>query len=76
MLRHSYSSPVRVRCGQGHLPGRVKGIETAFNTSYNIPVLYLTQILGLAMGMDRKEPGLNMKIVKTKEALAKYSRGE
>lgn len=53
-----------------------KGIETAFNTTYNIPVLYLTQILGLAMGMDRKELGLNMNVVKTKEALAKYVGGE
>jgi heterodisulfide reductase subunit B2 len=44
-----------------------KGIETAFNASYNLPVLYLTQILGLAMGFDRKELGLNMNVVKTKD---------
>jgi heterodisulfide reductase subunit B2 len=44
-----------------------KGIETAFDASYNLPVLYLTQILGLAMGMDRKELGLNMNVVKTKD---------
>jgi heterodisulfide reductase subunit B len=53
-----------------------KGIETQFNVTYNLPVLYLTQILGLAMGLDRKELGLNMNIVKTKEALAKYTGGE
>jgi heterodisulfide reductase subunit B len=46
-----------------------KGIETAFNVSYNIPVLYFTQILGLAMGLDRKELGLNMNVVKTKDLL-------
>ncbi|MBN2033486.1 MAG: CoB--CoM heterodisulfide reductase iron-sulfur subunit B family protein [Deltaproteobacteria bacterium] len=44
-----------------------KSIETAFNASYNLPVLYLTQILGLAMGLDRKELGLNMNVVKTKD---------
>jgi len=43
-----------------------KGIESAFETSYNIPVLYLTQILGLAMGFERKELGLNLNVVKTK----------
>jgi heterodisulfide reductase subunit B len=53
-----------------------KGIETQFNVTYNLPVLYLTQILGLAMGLGRKELGLNMNIVKTKETLAKYSGGE
>ncbi|MCJ7593288.1 MAG: CoB--CoM heterodisulfide reductase iron-sulfur subunit B family protein [Desulfobacterales bacterium] len=49
-----------------------KGIETAFNAAYNLPVLYLTQILGLAMGFDRKELGLNMNVVKTKELLARF----
>jgi len=44
-----------------------KGIEAAFNASYSLPVLYLTQILGLAMGFDRKELGLNMNVVKTKD---------
>jgi heterodisulfide reductase subunit B len=53
-----------------------KGIETAFSATYNLPVLYLTQLLGLAMGFDRKELGLNMNIVKTKDALAKYAGGE
>jgi heterodisulfide reductase subunit B len=49
-----------------------KGIESAFNASYNLPVLYLTQVLGLAMGFDRKELGLNMNVVKNKELLARY----
>ena len=44
-----------------------KGIESEFGTSYKLPVLYLPQILGLAMGFDRKELGLNMNVVKTKE---------
>ena len=39
-------------------------------------MLYLTQLLGLAMGFDRKELGVNMNIVKTKDALAKYAGGE
>jgi heterodisulfide reductase subunit B len=43
-----------------------KSIESQFEVSYQIPVLYLPQILGLAMGFDRKELGLNMNVVKTK----------
>jgi heterodisulfide reductase subunit B len=43
-----------------------KGIESEFGISYKLPVLYLSQILGLAMGFDRKELGLNMNVVNTK----------
>jgi heterodisulfide reductase subunit B len=53
-----------------------KGIETEFGTSYNLPVLYLTQLLGIAMGFDRKELGLNMNVVKTKDLLSKYFQKE
>ena len=53
-----------------------KGVEAQFEKAYNIPVLYLTQILGIAMGFDRKELGLNMNIVKTKELLSKYYQSQ
>jgi heterodisulfide reductase subunit B len=53
-----------------------KGIEAQFEKAYNIPVLYLTQILGMAMGFDRKELGLNLNIVKTKELLSKYYQSQ
>lgn len=49
-----------------------KSIEAEFETTYQLPVLYLPQILGIAMGFDRKELGLNMNVVKTKELLAQY----
>jgi heterodisulfide reductase subunit B len=48
-------------------------VEQAFNTEYGIPVLYLPQILGLAMGIDRKELGLQMHVIKTKELLEKLT---
>jgi heterodisulfide reductase subunit B len=51
--------------------GNQKGVETAFSTEYSLPVLYLTQILGMAMGLDRKALGLNLNVVKTKELTAK-----
>ncbi len=37
---------------------------------YDLPVLYLTQLLGVAMGFDRKALGLNMNVVKTKALLS------
>ncbi|MBW2304158.1 MAG: CoB--CoM heterodisulfide reductase iron-sulfur subunit B family protein [Deltaproteobacteria bacterium] len=43
-----------------------KGIQSQFDAEYNIPVLYMTQILGMAMGFERKEIGLNLNVVKTK----------
>jgi heterodisulfide reductase subunit B len=52
--------------------GNQRSIEKEYDATYNLPVLYLTQILGLAMGFDRKELGLNMNVVKTGELLSKY----
>jgi len=48
-----------------------KGIETQFESEFNIPVLYLPQIIGMAMGLGRKELGLNLNSVSTKELTAK-----
>lgn len=47
-----------------------KGIETAFSAAYNLPVLYLPQVLGLAMGFESKKLGFNLNVVKTKDLLA------
>jgi heterodisulfide reductase subunit B2 len=54
------------------LDSNQKSIQTAFDKDYDLPVLYLTQVLGLAMGFDRKELGLNMNVVKTRDLLAAY----
>jgi len=50
-----------------------KSIESTFDVEYRIPVLFLPQILGLAMGIDRKTLGLNMNVVKTKELTEEIS---
>ena len=47
-------------------------IEEAFNEVYKLPVLYLPQVVGLALGMDpKKELGLNLNNVKPKAILAR-----
>ena len=48
-------------------------IESSFDESYNLPVLYYPQILGLALGFEGRELGMNMNRVKTKELLAKVA---
>ena len=52
--------------------GNQKSIPSRTAESYNLPVLYVSQLLGLAMGFDRKELGLNMNVVKTRELLAPF----
>jgi len=44
-----------------------KGIEGNSGNEFNLPVLYLPQIIGLAFGFSRKELGLNLNSVSTKE---------
>jgi heterodisulfide reductase subunit B len=49
-----------------------KSILSGSGTNPGLPVLYLTQLLGLAMGFGKKELGLHMNVVKTKDLLKKY----
>ncbi len=44
-------------------------IEDMFNVEYKIPVLYYSQLLGLALGIDSKELGLKKNKVKATELL-------
>jgi heterodisulfide reductase subunit B len=46
-------------------------IEAKFNVQYNLPIVYLNQVLGLAFGIDPKELGLNLNRVKTTGLLEK-----
>lgn len=49
-----------------------KSIESEYGTSYQLPVLYVTQVLGLAMGYGKEALGLDMNVVKTRELLKRY----
>ncbi len=52
-----------------------KKIEQTFQIEFNMPVLYLPQILGLAMGLDERTLGLNMNRVRPKDLLQKIVIG-
>ena len=42
-----------------------------FNTNYEMPILYFTQLLGLAFGLDPKKLGIGKEFVDPRPALAK-----
>lgn len=46
-------------------------IESKFSSVYNLPVLYYPQLLGLALGMNKKELGFKMNRVKVDMLLEK-----
>ena len=47
----------------GNLDIRQKEIEGVFGANYNLPVFYLTQLVGLAVGLDSARLGLEAMIV-------------
>jgi heterodisulfide reductase subunit B2 len=46
-------------------------VNKHFGTNYNIPILYFTQLIGLAMGIGEKELGIGQEIVSAAAALKK-----
>ncbi|MBI5001438.1 MAG: CoB--CoM heterodisulfide reductase iron-sulfur subunit B family protein [Euryarchaeota archaeon] len=48
-----------------------KKIEEMFGKVYNLPVLYLPQVLGLALGLDQRVLGFRLNKVKAKDLLQK-----
>jgi heterodisulfide reductase subunit B len=54
-----------------NLDAKQKDIETHFDINIGIPVLYITQLVGLAFGLPPKELGLNRNIVSPNKILEK-----
>jgi heterodisulfide reductase subunit B len=46
-------------------------VNRHFGTDFNLPILYFTQMIGLALGIEPKELGLGKEIVSAKAALSK-----
>ncbi|RCV65049.1 heterodisulfide reductase subunit B [Methanophagales archaeon] len=57
-------------CGM-MLDGKQADIEKALHVEIDMPVVYITQLLGLALGIDANELGLNKNVVDTKDILGK-----
>ncbi len=50
---------------------RQPDIEKKYNVSYNLPILYITEIIGLALGIKPSKLGINKHIVSPKSILTK-----
>ncbi|MFB2877043.1 CoB--CoM heterodisulfide reductase iron-sulfur subunit B family protein [Floridanema aerugineum] len=50
---------------------RQPDIENKYNVSYNLPILYITEIIGLALGIKPSKLGINKHIVSPKSILTK-----
>ena len=49
-------------------------VNHMFNTDFNIPVMYFTQLMGIAFGMAPQELGFGTELVQAMPALAKIGR--
>ena len=54
---------------QANLDGRQRQIEETYQVSYRIPILYITQLMGLAFGSFIKEVGIQKLITSPREVL-------
>lgn len=60
---------------QGNLDMRQSEVAKATGTRYNIPILYFTQLMGLAFGISEEELSLGSHIVSTAPLLEKIRKG-
>jgi len=51
-------------------------VNSKFKTSFNLPVLFVTQLIGLALGIDFKSLGLDKNIVSPRPVLKHISRAK
>ena len=65
-----------VTCPMCHLQldAKQKAVESKYNVKFNMPVIYFTQLIGIAMGLSPQELGMNKHLVPTDELVAKIGR--
>jgi heterodisulfide reductase subunit B len=49
-------------------------VNQHFGTNFNLPILYFTQMMGLAFGLEPKALGFGKEIVSAEAALSKIGR--
>jgi heterodisulfide reductase subunit B len=47
-------------------------VNKKFKTKFNLPILFFTQLMGVALGLSDEELGLKTGIVSTEKVLAKF----
>jgi heterodisulfide reductase subunit B len=73
MAKETGADCMVVTCPMCHLQldAKQKAVESKFNIKIDLPVIYFTQLMGLAMGFDPKELGLFQHLVPTDKLIAK-----
>jgi heterodisulfide reductase subunit B len=69
--REAGANAIAVACPlcQANLDGRQRQIEEAYKVRHGIPVLYITQFMGLAFGAYPKEVGIQKLLTSPQEVL-------
>jgi heterodisulfide reductase subunit B len=49
-------------------------VNKKFKTNFNIPILFFTQLMGIAFGIESKALGLQENIIQTDKVLARYTK--
>jgi len=47
-------------------------VNSKFKTNYNLPILFFTQLMGVALGLNSEDLGLKTNIIPPQKALAEY----
>lgn len=73
MAKETGADCIVVTCPMCHLQldAKQKAVESKFNIKIDLPVIYFTQLMGLAMDFDPKELGLSKHLVPTDKLIAK-----
>jgi heterodisulfide reductase subunit B len=58
---------------QLNLDAYQSAINKAYGTKFNLPIVYFTQLMGIAFGMDSKKLGLTHCIVPATSLVAQYA---
>lgn len=76
MAKESGADCMVVTCPMCHLQldAKQKAVESKFNIRFELPVIYFTQLIGLALGFSPKELGLDKHLVSTDKLIAKMGR--
>ena len=66
---------IAVACPMCHvnLDMKQESVETNYDVELDIPILYISQLVGLALGINPTELGLNIHFVKTDKVIEKIS---
>lgn len=69
--KESGANAIAVACPlcQANLDGRQRQIEEAYKVRYRLPILYITQLMGLSFGATPREVGLQKLITSPQEVL-------